>query len=142
MNQTPLNPVDEERLKKALEQSANGQVVSRGSFAQYAQPPLNPDALEAAARATYELRNPESWARSWEELGPEEREEEWIKPARTAAAAYIAVAQPVVDYEPDAGALRKAIEAVHNETYGAHGDLAVIAVNAYVHELTRQEDTK
>lgn len=39
-NQTPLNPDDEARLEKALEQSANGQVVSRGSFAQYAQTPL------------------------------------------------------------------------------------------------------
>lgn len=43
---------------------------------------------------------------------------------------------------PDAGALRKAVEAVHNETYGVHGDLAVIAVNAYVHALNQQEATK
>lgn len=45
----------------------------------------------------------------------------------------LAVAQPEVAYEPDAEALRKAVEAVHNETYGNHGDLAHIAVNAYVH---------
>lgn len=50
-NQTPLNPDDEARLEKALEQSANGQVVSRGSFAQYAQTPLNPDALKAGLDA-------------------------------------------------------------------------------------------
>lgn len=38
----PLNPYDEELLKKVLEQSANGQVVYRGSFAQHAQSPLVP----------------------------------------------------------------------------------------------------
>lgn len=43
MTNTHLNPDDEARLKKALEQSANGQVVGRGSFAQYAQTPLNPE---------------------------------------------------------------------------------------------------
>ena len=59
--------------------------------------PLNPDALEAASRATYEMRNPESWAHSWEELDPKEREEEWVKPARTVATAYLSVAQPVVN---------------------------------------------
>ncbi|MGP5689754.1 hypothetical protein [Glutamicibacter ardleyensis] len=67
--------------------------------------PLNPDALETAARATYEMRNPESWAHSWEELDPEEREEEWVKPARTVATAYLAVAQPVVNSVEELDAL-------------------------------------
>lgn len=52
MTPEQVNPDDEARLEKALEQSANGQVVSRGSFAQYAQTPLNPDALEAAYEAS------------------------------------------------------------------------------------------
>lgn len=51
MTNTPLNPDDEDRLKKALEQSANGQVVSRGSFAQYVQTQLNPEAVRAGSHA-------------------------------------------------------------------------------------------
>lgn len=67
--------------------------------------PLNPDALEAAARATYEMRNPESWAHTWEELEPEEREEEWVKPTRTSTLAYLAVAQPEVNSVEELDAL-------------------------------------
>lgn len=92
MNNTPLNPDDEARLKKALEQSANGQVVSRGRFAQYAkyaQTPLNQKAFEYAEDhcATYG-----EYSTFREQL-------------RMGIKAYLAVAQPVVTTQEELDAL-------------------------------------
>lgn len=85
-NQSPLNPDDEARLKMALEQSANGQVVSRGSFA---QPPLNPDALNELGIERAQDAYGDAILNRW-----------W--PRKTVIRiirAYLAVAQPVVTGE-------------------------------------------
>lgn len=39
---------------------------------------------------------------------------------------------------PDPTALLAAVQAVRAETHGAYGDLAVTAVNAYVHAIDRE----
>lgn len=91
----PLNPYDEALLKKALEQSANGQVVHRGSFAQYAQTPLNPDALEAAKDSFDHAMGLDTNDRyqPWEEVAPSKYRDVGVEPA---VSTYLNASQQVV----------------------------------------------
>jgi len=60
------------------------------------QTPLNHEALEAAAKAIFDVRDDEFDLEDWDDLGATERER-YECDARAALSAYLPVAQPVVN---------------------------------------------
>lgn len=103
---------------------------------------LNQDAVEAAAKRFYGLHGKGAWDALWDRLHPRVRAE-YCTQIEDIVGSYLAAlpAQHATSSQPDENAMRAAVEAVLNEAYGNHGELAGIAVRAYLDASPAQPDT-